>query len=133
MIKGFTLLEILIVVGVIGVLSLIAPPVLLNLPEQAKDGSIKANISVAVSTVTSELTLQKNNSPDKVLKNIVTSLNANNTNPLDSTSPAFATSGTTPGSVVLTCNDTAGTVNIVGYRKDGSAILTKIVNVPKDS
>ena len=42
--QGFTLLELLIVVVIIGILALIAAPSLLNAADKAKDATVEANI-----------------------------------------------------------------------------------------
>lgn len=49
--KGFTLLELLIVVVILGVLALIAAPALLNASDKAKDAAVKQNIATAASTL----------------------------------------------------------------------------------
>ncbi|MEI8388687.1 MAG: prepilin-type N-terminal cleavage/methylation domain-containing protein [bacterium] len=132
--QGFTLLELLIVVVILGVLALIAAPSLLNAADQAKEGTVKANISAAASSVTSRiaLDLSTTNTTADIADAIVTDLNAENKNPFDTTAVAFATSGTTAGSVVISATD-ADTITITGYGKTGNLLLTKTINAPESN
>lgn len=56
--KGFSLLELLIVVVIIGVLCMIVAPGLLNASDYAREGAVKANVSAAASTVITHLTVE---------------------------------------------------------------------------
>ncbi|MEW5820955.1 MAG: type II secretion system protein [Cyanobacteriota bacterium] len=53
--KGFSLLELLIVIVILISLTLIAAPRLLDAAQIAKEGAIKSNVSAAASTVTTHL------------------------------------------------------------------------------
>ena len=128
--KGFTLLELLIVVVILGVLALIAAPTLLNAADQAKNGAVKANISAAASSITSQFALNTSNTATQSATAVVTTLNANNTNPIVSANAAFLIAGTAPGSVVITPNDALDQVTITGYDKNSAVLLTKIVAAP---
>jgi len=128
--QGFTLLELLIVVVILGVLALIAAPSLLNAADQAKDATVKANESAAASSVTSRFALNSTKSATEIADAVVDELNAENKNPVDDTVDAFTTSGTAAGSVVLTPNDDADTIVITGYGKKGNLLVTKTVKAP---
>lgn len=128
--QGFTLLELLIVVVILGVLALIAAPSLLNAADQAKDATVKANESAAASSVTSRFALNSTETATQIANDIVTELNAENKNPVDDTAAAFATAGNTPGSVVLTADDNADSIVITGYGKKGNLLITKTVKAP---
>jgi len=131
--KGFTLLELLIVVVIIGVLALIAAPTLLNATDQAKEGTVKANVSAAASSVTSRFALNTNDSATEIAAAVVAALNEDNTNPIDETSPAFATTGTAAGSVVLVGDNANDIITITGYDKNQQPIITKKVAAPADN
>ena len=131
--SGFTLLELLIVVVIIGVLALIASPTLLNASDQAKNGTVKANVSAASSSVTSKFALETTKTATEVADETVADLNTDNTNPIDSANPAFATSGTAAGSVVLTPDDANDLIVITGHDKNQAVILTKRIAAPANN
>lgn len=131
--KGFTLLELLIVVVIIGVLALIAAPTLLNAADQAKEGTVKANVSAAASSVTGRFALKSDESATTVATTVVGQLNPENTNPINDANAAFATSGTAPGSVVLAGDNNTNSIVIRGYKKDGTVLITKTVEAPADN
>ncbi len=131
--QGFTLLELLIVVVILGVLALIAAPTLLNAADQAKNATVKANVSAAASSVTSQFALNSSDSATDIADTVTAALSANNTNPIDDANAVFATSGTAAGSVVLTGDNTTDQITIIGYDKDATVILTKVVAAPSDN
>ena len=128
--QGFTLLELLIVVVILGVLALIAAPSLLNAADQAKDATVKANESAAASSVTSRFALNTTDTATQIATAVATELNSENKNPVDAAAAAFATSGTAPGSVVITADDNADSIVITGYGKKGNLLITKTVKAP---
>lgn len=131
--QGFTLLELLIVVVILGVLALIAAPSLLNAADRAKEGTVKANVSAAASTATSKLALNDNNTAATTLAGeVITDLNdgGNNKNPFDVNAAPFADAAAA-GAVVVTGDDAANSITVTGYAKDGTTVLiTKTVNAP---
>jgi len=128
--KGFTLLELLIVVVILGVLALIAAPSLLNAADQAKQSAVKANVSAAASSVTSRFALNTTDKATVVASDVVTDLNTDNKNPMVEANAAFATAGNADGSVVLAGNDANDLIVITGYGKDGSTLIKKTVKAP---
>lgn len=130
--KGFTLLELLIVVVILGVLALIAAPTLLNAADQAKEGAIKANVSAAASSITSRIAVDDENLDlTDIVGTVVADLNASSVNPYDKGEDAFvAAAAGAKGQVWINCTADACTIN--GVKKDGTAVLTnpKIVKVP---
>ena len=110
-------------------MALIAAPSLLNAADQAKTGAVKANISVAASSVTSRFATI-NETATQAATAVITTLNSNNINPVNSANPAFTSNGTAAGSVVLTPDDPTDSITITGYDKTGTLILTKVINAP---
>lgn len=131
--QGFTLLELLIVVVILGVLALIAAPSLLNAADQAKDATVKANVSAAASSVTSRFALNTSDSATDIATAVADELNADNTNPIDDAQAAFATAGTAAGSVVLAGDDGTDEIVITGYDKNSASLITKTVKAPADN
>ena len=131
--KGFTLLELLIVVVILGVLALIAAPALLNAADTAKAGAVKANVSAAASTVTSKFALKTIETTDEIITAVVTQLNTNNKNPFTGLAGPFVAGDTAAIGVVTLENGNTdpATITIRGYGKtSGILLITKTINSP---
>lgn len=135
--KGFTLLELLIVVVILGVLALIAAPTLLNAADQAKLGAVRANVSAAASTVTSQFALNTTDTTAEIVDAVVAKLNTDNKNPITGAASPYASGATgTAGQVALEpTSDTDGTAVIVirGFDKAGAELIVKRVAAPASS
>ena len=125
--KGFTLLELMIVVVILGVLALIAVPSLLNAVDQSREAAVKGNVSAAASTVSSRIAigapiaLTDDGADDDILQ----PLNNSADNPYGDVdgdgspdSTAFSSGDcATIGEVGITDNGD-GSYNITGCRED---------------
>ncbi len=131
--KGFTLLELMIVVVILGVLALIAVPALLNAVKQSKESVVKGNISAATSTISSRLAI---GSPVTTsgggTDDVVTLLNASSKNPFDTTKDAFV-GGDCGGGQVGIIDNGDGSFTIKGCKKDGSELLSKTIYAPEEA
>jgi type IV pilus assembly protein PilA len=128
--QGFTLLELLIVVVILGVLALIAAPSLLNAADRAKEATVKANISAAASTVTSRFAINDNNLvAGDIATAVVNELNPENKNPIVALGAAFTTGAAAPGTVLLDATDD-DTIVITGYGKTTNLLVTKTIKAP---
>lgn len=140
--SGFTLLELLIVVVILGVLALIAAPTLLNAADKAKEGAVKANVSAAASTVTTRLTVEEedaDDAADAATDNLNTAGTADDedddsVSPFDSTADAYvaADAPEAAGQVTLEGTDGEYAVTITGYDKNSEALTgaKKTVSAP---
>ncbi len=134
--KGFTLLELLIVVVMLGVLALIAVPTLLNTVDKAKDSTIAGNVNAASSSISGQFALDNSQSYSTMVTNVVDDLNnGTNINPVnqDDTTPfvdgAAACSQSTKGKVYIQATTSNGddAISIVGCKVDGSSTITKVI------
>jgi prepilin-type N-terminal cleavage/methylation domain-containing protein len=138
--QGFTLLELLIVVVILGVLALIAAPTLLNAADKAKEGAVKANVSAAASTVTTRLAV---NEEDGAVAAATATDNLNGTDTSDAADDSKSPFNTTVNAFVAADAGSKGQVSldgaadtyqvtIKGWGKDGTtAIAAKTVKAPQ--
>ncbi|MEW5820371.1 MAG: prepilin-type N-terminal cleavage/methylation domain-containing protein [Cyanobacteriota bacterium] len=143
--RGFTLLELLIVVVILGVLALIAAPTLLNAADKAKEGAVKANVSAAASSVTTQLTVEEKDADDAA-SDAADDLNAAGTtddtsddakSPFSTADDAFvaAAAAAAAGQVTLDGTDGEYAVTITGYDKNTEALdgAKKTVSAPQEA
>lgn len=141
--KGFTLLELLIVVVILGVLVLIASSQILDAADKAKISAVKANISAASSTVTVYLTNEELTMEEAANAAVSTLNNPDNDDgsgdevksPFDNDLDAFLT-GTTgeAGQVAIEGSEDDDFIAIRGFGKAGNSdqIAAKTINRPED-
>jgi len=141
---GFTLLELLVVIVIIGILALIITPTLLNATEYAKEGAVKANTSVAAASVTTYLTVDELDADDAA-EEAADSLNAAGStdddsddakSPFDTATEAFVAGDSgSAGQVVLDGDDGEYAVTVMGLDKNAEVLsgAKKTVIAPYDS
>ncbi len=133
---GFSLLELMMVVVMIGVLALIAAPQLLNAAENAKEGAIKANVSSAASTAMTHLTIENKDAYDAAFdatEQLNDANSANNTNddpksPYNQNEAAYVADQSTDigGQVTIYGEEEEYEIIISGWNKTADrAIMTK--------
>lgn len=137
--RGFTLLELLIVVVILGVLALISSTFILAASEKAKTSAVRANVAAAASTVTHKITIDPIPT-DQLIEYTLTHLNNPDgiddngdeiKSPYNSKLDAFL-EGEDAGAgqvTIVASNDII--VKIVGYGiagSNGKAIMSKTVS-----
>lgn len=131
--KGFTLLELLIVVVILSILALIAAPALLNAVNDAKNAAVGANVNAAASSITSRFALNNDEKPSDTVTAVLDKLSTNK-DPIDSTKAAFVSgSAGEAGQVALQSDDTNSQIVIHGFDRKGNEFLTKTVAAPADN
>ncbi|MEW5820372.1 MAG: prepilin-type N-terminal cleavage/methylation domain-containing protein [Cyanobacteriota bacterium] len=140
--KGFTLLELLIVVVILGILSLIASAYLFDAADKAKDSVVKANINAASSTVLTQMTVE-DKTANNAIEDSLLSLNDPDgvadsgdevVSPYDTDLEAFLEGDT--GDVGQVALSASGELTVImrGYGKNGASddpIGVKTISTPE--
>lgn len=130
--QGFTLLELMIVVVILGVLALIAVPSLLNAARDSKNGVIQANVSAAATKVVAEMTKTGFDLDTDVIDN----LNDGATNPFTNEVGAVYVNGAcaAAGTVgIAGAVDTGFTITGCGQNSDGDPEQVISKEIPASS
>ena len=133
--KGFTLIEILVVVGIIGLLAVFLVPNLLGAQDRAKEAAVKA-VMRSVQLAVEAYNMENNTYPvasSLGLKNLVTNyLSAGGymvevpKNPF--TGKPYAESAVA-GKVIYDYNTVSGKYTLTGYKRDGETQILTLSNM----
>lgn len=134
--SGFTLIELMMVVAIIGILALMSGAMVMDAASKAREGAVKSNVSAAYSSVLTKINLGGENSIDDLVEESIEDLN--NPDGVEGTKDeVHSPYSSNLAAYVFDTNASAGqvsleviddyTVRISGYGQEGSSSNPLIV------
>ncbi len=124
----FTILEFIVLIVVLSVFMLFLSPKVFNSQEDLKKASVRANVSMAVSSVKSIFALKDETSMTKIADIVTETLNKTSKNPFNKNIEAYKVNSVSKGSVVFVADDKNDFITIKGYADSIEApILMEVI------
>jgi type II secretion system protein G len=133
--KGFTLVEILVVIGIIGLLSVFLVPNLLGARDRAKEAAVRGvmhTVQLAVEAYQMEndvYPIAKDTPLESLCKNYLMAGGYLVDVPKNPFTGAKYTDGDVPGKIMYSYDDATGVYTLTGYKRNGSAKLQELTNL----
>lgn len=126
-----TILEIIVIMGVISVFALFFSPKFTNSPEKLQQATVRANVQIATSSIKSIFALKNNKEEDmaKIAGLIAETLNKTTKNPIDRKTDAYIVNSVSMGAVSFIPDASTGSITIKGYAQDTeSPLITEVIS-----
>lgn len=133
--KGFTLVEILVVIGIIGMLSAFLVPNLLGARDRAKEAAVKGvlhTVQLAVEAYQMEnevYPIGKNIPLEALCKNYLMGSGYMASVPKNPFTGKEYSDADSAGKIVYSYNDTLGSYTLTGYKRNGFSKLIELSNM----
>jgi len=133
--NGFTLIEILVVIGIIGLLSIFLVPNLLGARDRAKEAAVKGvmhsvQLAVEAYQMENEVYPMGANIPlESLCKNYLMQGGYIASVPKNPFTGKEYTDGDVAGKIVYSYNDTTGAYTLIGYKRNGISKILELSNM----
>jgi type II secretion system protein G len=133
--KGFTLIEVLVVLGIIGIMAVFLVSNILGAQDRAKETAVKAvmhNVQLAVEAYNMEnntYPIGKNVSVKNLCENYLMAGGYIAQIPRNPFTGKEYTEADTAGKIVYDYNDLDGKYKLIGYKRNGTANLLELSNM----
>ena len=133
--QGFTLIEVLVVISIIGLLSVFLVPSLLGARDRAKEAAVEGvmhTVQIAIEAYQMENDIYPvgNNIPlESLSRNYLMNGGYLADVPKNPFSGAAYTDTDTAGKIIYSYNDTTGVYTLTGYKRNGTAKILELSNL----
>ena len=133
--KGFTLIEVLVVIGIIGLLSLFLVPSLLGARDRAKEAAVKGvmhTVQLAIEAYQMENSvypLGTNLPLESLCRNYLMTGGYIADVPKNPFTGVQYTDADVAGKISYSYNDTTGAYTLIGYKRNGTSKILELTNL----
>lgn len=133
--KGFSLLELLVVIGIIGLLAGFLVPNLLGAKDRAKEAAVKGvmhSVQLAIEAYEMEnevYPLDKNVPLESLCRNYLIAGNYVSSVPRNPFTGMEYKDADVAGRIVYSCDEATGKYTLVGYNRNGSRKILELTNL----
>ena len=133
--RGFTLIEVLVVITIIGILIAFLAPRLLNFQDRGKEVAVKAvmhSLQLSIESYNMEnetYPVAKNTGVKSLCENYLMVGNYIASVPVNPFTGKEYTDADAPGKIIYNYDDATGKYTLVGYKRDGASKLLELSNM----